>query len=204
MTEHTSISDGYIKFRCDWENRTAVSTQDIISLNAWRNKLYSLNLIGAYRNNIGYGNISVRTEGNNFIITGSATGNNMLLTADDYSKVVDFDLDKNYLKCVGLRQASSESMTHAAIYSIDSAINAVIHVHNKNLWSKLLHKVPTTSKSAAYGTPEIAKEMMRLFKEENTVTNGIIVTEGHEEGIFTFGKDIDAAGAILLQYFHRL
>jgi len=195
--------EGYTKFVDDWNNSRVLSSKDIIPLNTWRNKLYSLGLIGAY-GNVGYGNISVRTEGDVFIITGSKTGSHMLLTPDDYSKILEFDIDKNYVKSVGLRSASSESMTHAAIYSIDNKINAVIHVHNLELWNKLLHKVPTASKDAAYGTPEIAKEMIRLFKDEYAGRSGIIVTEGHKEGIFTFGKSLDSAGKILMEYFNKL
>jgi L-ribulose-5-phosphate 4-epimerase len=204
MTNNKLPSDGYIKFSCDFVKSGAVPSKDVVELNKWRDKLYALKLIGAYENGIGFGNISVRTKGNEFIITGSATGNFSSLNEEHYSKVVDFDIDKNYLKCVGLIQASSESMTHATIYSIDEKINAVIHVHNLELWNKLLHKVPTASKNAEYGTPEIAKEMIRLFKDEYAGKKGIIVTEGHKEGIFTFGKDLDTAGDILLSYFNKL
>jgi ribulose-5-phosphate 4-epimerase/fuculose-1-phosphate aldolase len=204
MTNDKPASDGYIKFNCDWDKHSEISSKDIMPLNTWRNRLYALNLIGAYPSGIGFGNISVRTKGDEFIITGSATGNYAILTQDCYSKVVGFDIDKNYLKCIGLRQASSESMTHATIYSIDSKINAVIHVHHQELWKMLLHKVSTASKDATYGTPEIAREMIRLFNDENAGKKGIIVTEGHQEGVFTFGKDLDTAGNILMEYFHKL
>jgi L-ribulose-5-phosphate 4-epimerase len=202
MTENKSSSDGYTKFDCEWIQ--VDFNEDISLLNIWRNRLYSMNLIGAYPDGIGYGNISIRTPDNNFIISGTKTGNIPFLTKDSYSKVVGFDIDKNYLRCLGRNQASSESMTHATIYSIDNRINAVIHVHNPELWSRLLNKVPTTSKDAAYGTPEIAKEMIRLFNEENAGKKGIIVTEGHKEGVFTFGKDLDTAGSILIDYFNKL
>jgi ribulose-5-phosphate 4-epimerase/fuculose-1-phosphate aldolase len=189
--------DGYIKFNCDWKETPAVSMAEIGDLNTWRDKLYSLGLIGAYPDGVGFGNISIR-QNLSFIITGSATGNLRELNARHYSKVVLYDLDKNYLKCIGETKASSESMTHAAIYNLDSKINAVIHVHNLELWEKLLYKVPTTSKESAYGTPEIAREMIRVISASKT---GIVVTEGHKEGIFTYGKDLDEAGKILMSYY---
>ena len=204
MTNAKSSSDGYIKFSCDQIQSEAFSPKDIAELNAWRHKLYSVKLIGAYENGIGYGNISVRKDKNVFLITGSATGNLSSLTGAHYSEVIEYNLDKNYLKCKGPIKASSESMTHAAIYSIDNKINAIIHVHNLELWNKLFHKVPTASSDATYGTPEIAKEMIRLFKDEYAGRSGIIVTEGHKEGIFTFGKDLDSAGKILMEYFNKL
>ena len=204
MMDDKLKSDGYIKFICDFIEAGTIPAKDILELNKWRDKLYSLKLIGAYSNGIGYGNISVRKNKNIFLITGSATGNFPVLNGDHYSEVTDFDLDKNYLKCKGPIKASSESMTHAAIYSIDKNINAVIHVHNLELWSKLLNKFPTTSKNAAYGTPDIAKEMIRLFKDENAGKKGIIVTEGHKEGVFTFGKDLDAACSTLMKYYTKV
>jgi len=204
MTNDKSISDGYIKFSCDFLQVDAIPSVDIVELNVWRDKLYSLKLIGAYENGIGYGNISVRKNGNIFLITGSATGNFSSLTGEHYSEVIDYNIRKNYLKCKGAVKASSESMTHAAIYSIDKNINAVIHVHNLKLWNSLLNKVPTASKDAAYGTPEIAQEMIRLFNDEHAREKGIIITEGHEEGVFTFGKDLDTAGKILMKYFNKL
>lgn len=50
-------------------------------------------------------------------------------------------------------------MTHGAVYEADSSIKAVVHIHNFQMWEYLLHKIPTTSKDALYGTPEIAKEV---------------------------------------------
>jgi L-ribulose-5-phosphate 4-epimerase len=204
MTNNKLASDGYIKFSCDFIQSDAILSSNIVELNKCRDRLYALKLIGAYENGVGYGNISVRANGNNFLITGSATGNFSSLTGVHYSKVVDFDLSKNYLKCIGPIKASSESMTHAAIYSIDKNINAVIHIHSLELWSYLLNKVPTASKDAAYGTPEIAREVIRLFQDKNAGKKGIIVTEGHKEGVFTFGKDLDTAERILMKYFNEL
>jgi ribulose-5-phosphate 4-epimerase/fuculose-1-phosphate aldolase len=205
ITMNGKTDDGYIKFSCDFLQSSAIPSKDIVELNKWRDKLYSLRLIGAYENGIGYGNISVRKDKNTFLITGSATGNFSHLTGEHYSEVIDYDINKNYLKCEGPLKASSESMTHAAIYSIDNEINAVIHIHNLKLWEYLLNKVPTASKDAAYGTPEIAREMIRLFNDEQHAgRSGIIVTEGHKEGVFTFGRDIDTAGKILMKYFNKL
>jgi hypothetical protein len=59
--------------------------------------------------------------------------------------------------------ASSESLTHAAVYSGDGAAGAVIHCHADALWQRLVGRVPTTSAEVAYGTPEMAGEVLRLF-----------------------------------------
>lgn len=194
--------DGYIKFNCSWKKSAPMPEKEIKELNNFRDRLYKLNLIGAYSDGIGFGNISTRSKNNknNFIISGSATGSIKKLGAEHYTLVTDFSLEKNTLSCSGPIKASSESMTHASIYKAAPEINAVIHVHNLALWKSLLNKVPTTDKSAAYGTPEMAREMIKLLKNPETMKKKIIVMAGHEEGIVTFGKNLDEAMSVLMGY----
>jgi L-ribulose-5-phosphate 4-epimerase len=193
------MTEGYIKFNCDWIKQEL--NEDITEINKWRNRLYSLNLIGAYENGIGFGNISIR-NGNNFIITGSKTGGIENLTNNHFTKVTNWYFNKNNLTCEGPIEASSESLTHAAIYTSNSNINAVIHVHNINLWEKLIHKIPTTDEKAEFGTPEMAYEIIRLFRENQITKKRILVMGGHKEGIISFGKDLEEAGNVLLNHFN--
>jgi ribulose-5-phosphate 4-epimerase/fuculose-1-phosphate aldolase len=177
----------------------------IKQLNYWRDTLYNLKLIGAYDNDIGYGNISQRFGNtDHFIISGSGTGILERLTAQHYTLVTKIEIDNNRLHCKGPIIASSESMSHGVLYHESMAIQGVIHVHHKSLWQKLLHNVPTTNESAAYGTPEMAFEIMRLIKESDLMEKKIIVMNGHEDGIFTFGNTLNEAGEILLEYFQNL
>ena len=193
--------DGYIKFNYDWA-KEPIEVAQLPKLNRWRQKLYRLGLIGAFENGIGFGNLSVRLPGSNqFVVSGSGTGRFASMKEGHYSKVVEFDVERNWLNCVGLVPASSESLSHATIYAVDSAVNAVIHVHCRQMWERLLGKIPETGKHADCGTPELAEEIARLFKETNVKERKIIVTAGHVDGILTFGKDLDEAGQILLEYF---
>ncbi len=193
---------GYIKFNCHWLKDKPVDTKWIEQLNIWRDKLYHLKLVGAYPNGIGFGNISTRLKGKQFLITGSATGNNQHLTNKHYTRVTSYNFAENTLTCKGPIQASSESLTHAAVYEADKEINAVIHIHSKNLWNKLLQVIPTTSPSVEYGTPQMAMEIQRLFKETDLNSKKILVMAGHEEGIISFGKDLEEAGNLILSYFN--
>jgi ribulose-5-phosphate 4-epimerase/fuculose-1-phosphate aldolase len=93
---------------------------------------------------------------------------------------------------------SSESLTHAAIYEADTAVGAVTHCHDLKLWEVLLNQAPTTSKAAEYGTPELAHEIMRLFKDANAQSRKVVVLAGHESGIVTFGKDLEEAFTVLM------
>jgi len=67
------------------------------------------------------------------------------------------------------------------------------------LWAAVLNEVPTTSKAAEYGTPEMAHDIMQLFTRTNAQTRKIVVMAGHEGGILTFGKDLEDAFAVLIR-----
>jgi ABC-type iron transport system FetAB ATPase subunit len=67
-----------------------------------------------------------------------------------------------------------------------------------------MNKVPTTAIEVAYGTPEMAKEILRLFREDNLMEKKIVVMSGHEEGIISFGKNLPEAGNILLDRYNKL
>lgn len=195
------MDEGYIKFRADWQKGAAFSADKLADLNHWRDRLYGLGLLGAYPDGIGFGNISQRwnAEGQ-FLISGSTTGNFAQLHSEHYTLVTAVELDQNLLHCRGPIIASSESMSHAAVYLGCTWVNAVFHVHHRGMWERLLHKVPTTATGVTYGTPEMAYSILQLLRETNLPQQRIFVMEGHPEGIFSFGANLDDAGEVLLKY----
>lgn len=196
------LDEGYIKFQANWTQKNSIADKDIAELNHWRQEMYHLKLIGAYENGIGYGNISQRIgDSNQFYISGSKTGNFEQLNAAHYSKVKSVKIDRNLLTCEGMMIASSESMSHAVIYEECDWVQGVIHVHHLELWKKLLHKVPTTAKGVPYGSPEMAYSIVDLLRNTNVQEQRIFVMEGHEEGIFAFGEDLESAAAVILDYY---
>lgn len=193
------LDEGYVKYRCDWQQAAPVAVQQIADLNACRQRLYQLGLIGMYDNGIGFGNLSQRLGTSaQFIVSGTQTGHLPELGAEHYTTAIAFDLDANWLACRGPIQASSESLTHATLYASDPAIGAVVHVHHRALWESLLGRVPTTAAACAYGTPEMAREMQRLYRESDLPERRLLVMAGHEEGIISFGATVAAAEAVLL------
>jgi L-ribulose-5-phosphate 4-epimerase len=192
---------GVIKYNCNWIEGKPLSEAQIRTLNRWRTRLHNLGLIGAYDNGVGYGNISRRIgQSDQFIISGSNTGRLTVLDGRHYTRVLSYDIHDNKLTCEGPIQASSESLTHAAIYTANMRIKGVIHIHSLSLWQKLIDQVPTTSREVEYGTPEMAGEVTRIVKEAPIKDKGILVMGGHIEGIITFGRTLDEAGATLQQY----
>ena len=193
--------EGYIKFNLNWEQKHfEFNDQDFQSLNYYRQKLFKLGLIGAYTDGIGFGNLSIRYLKNQFLISGSATGNLKILSKNHYALVKDYDIKKNYIHCEGLTKASSESLSHAAVYNSNANINAIIHFHHKDMWQRHLNNLPTTSKEKEFGTAEIALEIKNLVNQNS----GIIIMGGHDEGIITYGINLNKAFEIILQYFNNI
>jgi len=192
------MNEGYIKFNCFLQDaNSGLSEEYFLLLTEWRDKLYHIKLLGCYPGGIGYGNISVRM-GSGFIITGSATGCKDILTKDDYARVDRYDFNKNEIYCTGRISASSESLTHAAVYEARPEVMAVIHIHSIGLWEKYRGIMPATPEAAGYGTPEIARAVRSLCMGNNIKGNDIIIMGGHKEGIISFGKNLNAAGKKIL------
>lgn len=194
------IDEGYIKFAIDWTREPAPDWTVTQLLNTWRRPLYKAGLIGHYADlGIGFGNISVRYgKPGQFVISGTQTGHIADARSEHYSLVTDYDIDGNRVSCTGLIQASSESLTHAAIYALNPSINAVVHVHCRSLWDRLKGNFPTTGQSVAYGTPEMAREFARLYRDTDFAAVGIAVMAGHEEGVLSIGSTLQQAAARVL------
>ena len=198
------IDEGVIKFKCNWNKvpLTDVPKDLIIA----RNKAYKKKWIGwDEKNNVGYGNISLRyNDTNKFFISGSQTGNIQKATQEHFALVEKFDLDKNELVCKGLVKASSESLTHAALYVSDESIKAVIHIHHDKLWEKIKFSIPTTPYNVPYGTPEMAKAIMELFYKYNMNKYKAIAMAGHKGGLISYGKNLEEAMEVLQNLFEKM
>jgi hypothetical protein len=190
----------YVKFTYERAHAEIAPFDQLVELNECRRKLRELHLIGVGSKGIGFGNLSVRDGAtSNFYVSGSATGGLHKLTFADCVRVVACDFEKNWLRYEGSATPSSESLTHAAIYESDPMTSAVIHCHNSVLWKSLLDRAPTSSKGVGYGTPEMAYEIMRLFKAGNVRTRNILIMAGHEGGIIALGKNLEEAFGVLMR-----
>jgi hypothetical protein len=202
MEELAGKMEGVVKFNCHWSQSGSIITDEQYEIiNYWREVLFNMDLIGAYENGVGFGNLSMRVgTGNQFVITGSATGDIPELDPGHYVRVNSFNIEDNAVMCSGPLKASSESLSHAAIYMSDKGTNAVVHVHEYDIWKELKGKLPTTSDSMEYGTPGLAREIQRLFRESDVFEKRIIIMGGDRAGILTFGNDMDEAMSVLMQY----
>ena len=194
------IDEGYTKYAVDWTRGGLEPGPMIDALDACRQRLVQAGLIGHDEtHDVGFGNLSVR-DGNAFIISGTQTGHVNRTTHAHYARVTSADIDRNRVACVGAVQASSESMTHAAIYAAAADVGAVVHVHDESLWQASLGRLPTTDANIAYGTPDMARELQRLLEETAFGSEGLAVMAGHEGGLIAIGKDLEEATGRMLDY----
>jgi len=197
----THPTEGYLKFTCHRsQGRIGIPDELFASLNYWRKVMWEKGLIGIYPDGIGYGNISVRIpDSHQFFISATATGGLSDLEIRHYALVERCDPDSNSVWCRGEFNASAESMSHSAIYTSIPEAAAVVHIHNRPLWEKYLHLLPTTSLEAEYGTPAMAAEIDRILLLPDTLHKKIIIMGGHPEGIIAFGTNIEEAALAILR-----
>ncbi len=190
-------TEGVIKYKnSQYLPSCELELEEYQEIEKYRNQVKSLNLIGVYNENgIGFGNISIRqnylhlhkTSKPQFLISGSQTGHLLNLNGNHYSRVLDYDLVNFSLFDNGPIRASSEAVTHAAIYEKNNNIRAVVHGHNLKLWEYLIkNNYPSTDESIDYGTHEMALAIQNLITKES----GVIVMKGHKEGVLFFANNL--------------
>ena len=198
------MDDGVVKFSSERVDGPVPVSAALRQLNAARTRLFELGLIGAYPNGIGYGNLSLREAGTQFVISASATGADHTLRSDQFCLVEAFSIERNAVRSRGALPASSESMTHGAIYLANPAVQCVIHVHSLALFDALLAQGALhTAADIAYGTPAMAQAVMRLVQTQ-PVLPVLFVMAGHAEGVVAYGADVASVTALLVETLKRI
>ncbi|MDP2470512.1 MAG: class II aldolase/adducin family protein [Candidatus Palauibacterales bacterium] len=181
---------------------------------AWREIMALTGLVGQEAGRYegaGYGNVSCRLGPRNaaigrraFLITGSQTSGKRCLVLADFAVVDGYDYDRNVVRSHGRTLPSSESMTHAAAYDASPLVRCVLHAHSPVLWRRRkLLRLPETDPAIPYGTPAMAREVSRLYRESVLPERRIMAMGGHEDGILVLGRDPTDAGGVLLRWLAR-
>lgn len=203
--ESKAFDDGVVKYSLEFKQSKPLAKKKCNKIEKTRKRLYSLGLIGAYKNGIGYGNISTRhKQSRKFLITATQTGELEDLNSKHYSLVKDVNFNTFATSAIGYSKPSSEAITHAAIYALDKDINAVIHVHNEKLWNFMLENDYLATNDTPYGTPEMVLDIKAMYKKIDALSNNSFVMKGHFEGVVTFGKNLKEAEEVLYKIIHNL
>jgi ribulose-5-phosphate 4-epimerase/fuculose-1-phosphate aldolase len=183
--------EGYIKFNFEAIEEVVLSHSEVEDLIDLRTKLYDIGLIG-FSDGVSFGNVSKRANGDEFVISSSNTGDKRILSPEQFALVTFVDLDRNMVKFKGKNPPSSETLTHYSVYKAFPEANYVVHFHNHNIWEYYLDKLPTTPKSAGYGTTELAKSILELRANFHATEKiSAIILGGHYDGVVTFGRSVD-------------
>ena len=206
LTHHHSSLDFQVKFQG--------SDPSFHLLNQWRNRLHQLGLIGVDPNRyhgIGFGNVSMRLvdHPSSFLITGSQTGLIRELNLSHYCRIIHCDFQKHTLESEGELLPSSESMTHAMMYQIDSRIQAVFHVHSPLIWNSTALDIPSSPDEIGYGTAEMTRCVRDLYYTTTLSqigphqSGGHLRMGGHQDGVISIGSNIEEVGQRLLDLWHQ-
>jgi hypothetical protein len=200
----TGIDEGSIKYHGVRRDGEVPRSAQLDALDRARTVLHDLGLIGVYADGIGYGNLSIRQPDQQFVITASATGADRCLRPDQYCLVESFSIEHNRVQSRGALDASSESMTHGAIYLANPVVNCVMHVHDRGLFDALLSQGwPHTPAEVPYGTPAMARAVTQLVRAHTTLPV-LFAMAGHAEGVVAYGADVDSVLACLVETLHPL
>ena len=206
--------EGVIKFDLRYTAGPPVPEDTLTELNNWRNILWKHALIGQdpdRYDGYGFGNISQRINTRDeavgqreFVISGTQTGQLEQLDNRHYARVTAYNADTNQVVAGGPVMPSSESMTHGVIYDLDNKLRVVLHVHSPDIWKTAATQgIPVTRASVEYGTPEMSREVARLFAQTDVSEQGIFSMGGHEDGIVVFATSAEEAGNTLLTALAR-
>lgn len=191
-----------IKFQCVWREGPPPPEEAVAALCRCRDALHARGLIGHdIVHDVGYGNVSVRDADGAVFVTGTQTGAVEQLEPRHVVRVLAYDLAGNRVACEGTLRASSETLSHVALYDAARAVGAVVHVHAREAWERLQGTVPTTGADVAYGTPAMAEALGELAR--GAPDGGVVVMGGHADGIIAYGPDLDDARERLLRALDR-
>lgn len=211
------VDEGAIKFS-PRHRESALEARchgEIVSrLIAWREILARTGLVGqepGLYGGFGYGNVSARVGApaaprwrRPFVISGTQTSGKACMTLDDFCRVDACDVHFNQVHSRGRVLPSSESLTHGAVYALGSHIRWVFHSHSPTIWRRARQlNIPTTHADVAYGTPQMAAEVERLFRETQLPEVRILAMGGHEDGIISFGRTAREAGETTIAHLAR-
>jgi len=181
---------------------------------AWREILSRTGLIGQDPDRYGgygYGNLSSRVGApsaprgrRGFLITGTQTSGKSAVGLGDLCWVEAWDRPAHRVRSRGLTLPSSESLTHGAVYDLGSHIRFVFHGHSPVLWRRAeALRLPRSDPRVAYGTPEMAREVERLYRGSTLPELQIFAMGGHEDGVVVYGRTAEEAGQVLLRHLAR-
>jgi len=178
-----------VTFHTEFRDRTPPRDDRAAELRSWCVRFHDSNLTPPYRGS-SLGNLSFRVHGDGhaFIITASEVRVKDDPAEDMFVTVHSCDPAKGIVSASGLKEPSSETMLHAAIYRERGDVGAVFHGH-----SDLLLRcgetlgVPVTEREEEAASLALVASVLHVLKDET-----FIIMRNH--GFLSLGRDMHEAG----------
>ncbi len=181
--------ESYIKFNCRHHVKEISFPAEIDTWLGFGNALKAHKLIGKIDDQTGYGNISFRDRNSGDIyISASKSGTDDTYVKSHFSRIVTWDAEINFVESEGAMPASSETLTHLAVYEALKEVNCVAHIHSEYYWNMYLNHELTSNLDIEYGTKEMYFEVKRLIEENANA--GTLIMGGHKDGILFWDENI--------------
>ena len=182
-----------IKFKVEFVSRDIPKNSNIPKLTKWGKIFHSLGLAPSYDGS--FGNLSSRTL-NGFIITATKSKLEQL-TPEDFVEIINCDLDGGKVYARGIKNPSSETLLHCAIYTERRDVGAILHGHCDKIVNADYPWLVYTEREAPAGSIDLVKEVLKVLNNHN-----FIVLKKH--GFISLGRDIDKAGETVLEVLKKI
>jgi len=187
-----------VKFETQFLNNQIPNDPRIEDLKFWCTEFDRLKLAPPYDGG-SYGNLSFRVSDNDpkFIITSSNIALKEAQANDYYVTVMSCDLINAVVYADGVREPSSESMLHYAIYRERSDVKAIFHGHCDSLLANAskLGLIETKKESPA-GTIQLVQSVLDIIKKHN-----FIILKNH--GFISMGSSMEEAGRLAVEMLDK-
>lgn len=184
-----STESNALAFSTIFLTKNSSNEKRISQMALWGKKFFDSGLVKDIE-----GNLSFRTR-LGFIISGTGVALNAL-TPETVAEVtgVVYGLNKTSVYVKGPVVPSRETILHSQIYEMQSAINAIFHVHDHHVIDNPVELgVPVTLTEQAAGSQELAQEAVNFLKLNKDVRYFIL----KNHGVIALGTTMDEAGQLI-------
>ncbi|MCZ6640018.1 MAG: class II aldolase/adducin family protein [Gammaproteobacteria bacterium] len=205
-----SETEGTIKFAYELSAPTEPVADDELMrpLFAWRTLFRRLDILGQHPERyggFGFGNLSARDPDrlSEFIISASQTSGLDVFDDEHMVRVTHCNLDRFRAEALGNYPPSSETITHAMVYSADPRVKWVFHCHSPEIWNRVQDlALPCTTPEVDYGSPAMVDAVARLLETHHSRPI-VFATLGHVDGVFACGPTASDTGGLLVSYLAK-
>lgn len=191
--------EGVIKFEAAHLAGEAPRDSRLAELDFWRGLLVALGMMGRdplRYGGLAFGNVSLRLNTREFLISASQTAGHAHLGETDLVRIIEADIEANRVTSIGPQKPSSETLSHAAAYRSNPDVQCVFHVHHPLPFAaRQSLGIASTAEGILYGTPAMAGEIGHLLE---TGADQIIAMTSHQDGLLSAGTSIRQAALSLI------